>query len=341
MFKFLAELWVKVWAKLLIAGAKVVTITFNPAIDQNCSIDPQKISKDGIIRVGDDEQKFNAGGGGLNVSKVLKHFGVNSVLMGFVGGFVGKWIVGILKPLGVVIRFTKINGNSRVCNILNRPDEEFQILASGPVITDEEQRRFLRKYKRILPLVRVVVITGSIPKGVGYNFYRSLIKLAEDKKKLVIVDASKDLLVQAVSCKPFLVKPNEAEFRQLMVDLGYSKNLVTNEDIIEVAREELIKKRGIKKVLVSLGSKGSLLIAEKECLLIKDISKKKAVNTTGCGDTLIATYVAFYLCIGLKEDESIKMASAAAAGCAMNRQTAVFTENDYNHFYELIDVEHI
>lgn len=318
--------------------AMIITVTFNPSIDEVCYLDPQKISKDGIIRVGNEEQRFSPGGGGLNVSKVLAFFGIKSIATGFVGGFVGEWILGLLKPLGVVAKFIRIKGNSRICNIMDGLNQELQVLANGPTITEKEQKKFLRKYKRMLFLTKIVIITGSIPKGIDFSFYCSLINLAKKRNKYVIVDASKDLLRQAIECHPDMVKPNEAEFKRLMADLKCSIDISTNMGIVEAAREELIQKRGIKKILVSLGSRGSLLINKDEYFLVVDNSQKKAVNTTGCGDTLIATFIVFYLCLGFTEAESIKRASAAAAACAMSNETAVFTKSDFENFLSQIEV---
>ena len=116
-----------------------------------------------------------------------------------------------------------------------------------------------------------------------------------------------------------LIKPNIDEIRMLT-----GKNCDDINDIIEAAK--VIHRNGVEIVAVSLGADGSLAVSD-EGIFRAEVPKIDAVNTVGCGDSMIAGFA-----IGLKEGlslpETLKKASAISAAAAMREETGFFCMED-------------
>lgn len=67
----------------------IYTLTTNPAIDMNITSDT--ISTEHVNRTRD--AAYTPNGKGLNASFTLKHYGIDSKILGFFGGFSGDYIV--------------------------------------------------------------------------------------------------------------------------------------------------------------------------------------------------------------------------------------------------------
>ena len=96
------------------------------------------------------------------------------------------------------------------------------------------------------------------------------------------------------------------------------------QDIIDAAKT--IHANGVEIVAVSLGADGSLAVGE-EGIFRAIVPKIDAVNTVGCGDSMIAGY-ALGLSEGLSLEETLRRASAISAAAAMREETGFFVMED-------------
>ncbi|MBQ7777067.1 MAG: 1-phosphofructokinase family hexose kinase, partial [Lachnospiraceae bacterium] len=224
----------------------ILTITLNPAVDKTCRI--QELILGQVNRL--ESTKSIAGGKGVNVTKILRQFGYPVTAMGFLGGYSGRMIEEALEKMGAICRFTHIVQETRVStNILAENGYVTEILEPGPEITKEELQRFLTEYEKQLAVCEIVVLSGSIPKGVPADIYKTLTELAKKQGCKVFLDTSGEALKMAVEAVPYFIKPNHKELEFL---LGRK---VEGVDELVTEAEALLAK-GMEKVVISLGAKG-------------------------------------------------------------------------------------
>ena len=297
----------------------IYTVTLNPSIDYVIKLDNLK---NGEVNRTKEEYVY-PGGKGINVSLILKELGYESRALGFVSGFTGNYIKDVLKDKGLNEDFINIeNGFTRI-NVKVKSSEETEINGQGPNISEEDLNKLYEK----LDTLRendVLVLAGSIPNTLDSSFYENIMKRLENKNIKIVVDATKNLLINVLKHKPFLIKPNNHELEEL-----FNVKLETTDEIITYARK--LKDMGAKNVLISRGKDGALLITENGEIFISNVAKGKVKNSVGAGDSMVAGFIAGYL--NSKDyKEALKLGAASGGATAFSNDLA-----DKEHIYSLID----
>ena len=260
----------------------IFTVTLNPSIDYVVRLD--KLTNGITNRTTSEEYYF--GGKGINVSCVLAELGLDSTAYGFVAGFTGEAIEKGIRNDRIITDFIKLkHGISRI-NIKIKAGEETEINCQGPHIDDWELERLLQKIDRIAN-GDTLVIAGSIPNTMPDDVYERMLERISRKDVKIVVDATKQLLVNSLKYKPFLIKPNRQELSEI-----FGTEVKTEEDIEKYAKE--LQKMGAKNVLISLGGEGAMLIDENGEKHKAGVLKEKVINTVGSGDSMVAGFVAGY-----------------------------------------------
>lgn len=284
----------------------ILTVTLNPAVDKNCRLEELHTGVVNRLRTA----ACWPGGKGINVTRVLRQFKLPVMAIGFLGGNNGKMIEEAVEQLGADCFFTHVEGETRVnTNLIEDNGRVTEILEPGPTITGKNLEEFVKCYVGCLEQCQLVVLSGSLPKGVPSDFYATLIKLANAYGGKTILDTSGEALKAGLEAVPYLVKPNGPELEQLA-----GRALSTREDLIEESKKLL--KKGIQKVVVSLGSEGMLYV-DGEGALFAPAKEVQVVSTVGCGDTAVAS-----LCMSeLAGDDRETMLHKAVALSAANAAT--------------------
>ena len=189
----------------------IYTVTFNPSLDYIVGVDEFKTGK--VNRTA--EELILPGGKGINVSIVLQNLGMESIPLGFAGGFTGEEIHRLLKERKVEEQFVRVKkGISRI-NVKLRSlqvgengektvSEESEINGMGPEISGEEQEIF---YQQLDALQKgdILVLAGSIPTVLPSTIYRDIMKRLQKREVMIVVDATKNLLVNVLEYHPFLI----------------------------------------------------------------------------------------------------------------------------------------
>lgn len=306
----------------------ILTVTLNAAIDKRYVVEGYQVGEVNRVKA----CSYVPGGKGLNVSKPASIYGAEVVATGFVGGHAGNYIEDALKPFGIQSEFYHVKEESRSC--INIWDEvngvQTEFLEPGFTLSEEDFRGFEEKFRSLLPEAEVVAMSGSVPKGLDGTAYQRLVKLVKDAGKPVILDTSGKLLEMGIQALPTLIKPNIDEIRMLT-----GKTCENIRDIVDAAKE--IHKKGVEFVAVSLGAEGSLVVGE-EGIFRALVPKIDAVNTVGCGDSMIAGFA-----IGLKErlslEEMLRKASAISAASAMREETGFFVMEDMEKLLPQIQIK--
>ena len=228
----------------------IYTVTFNPSLDYIVSVDDFKLG----LTNRTSSELILPGGKGTNVSTVLKNLGLESTALGFVAGFTGNEIVKRLNDMGIKSDFISIeNGISRI-NLKLKSIDGTEINGAGPDISEEKVNELMDKLNQ-LKEGDVLVLAGSIPSSMSDNIYRDIMADLKDRGVMIVVDATKDLLLNVLEYHPFLIKPNNHELGEI-----FDVKLTTREEVIPYGRK--LQEKGARNVLVSMAGEGAVLIAE-------------------------------------------------------------------------------
>ena len=279
----------------------IYTVTFNPAIDYLVYVPELKV---GSILRSEKESTF-CGGKGINVSLILQELRIDSTATGFIAGFTGSAIEQALG--GGIIRtdFVRLKEGLTRINVKIRSEYETDINGQGPAISENDIKTLLGKLKG-LKQDDILVFAGSIPNTVPSDIYEKIMELLSGTGVRFVVDATKDLLLNSLKYRPFLIKPNNDELGEI-----FSVRIDTPEDAILYAGK--LREMGAVNVLVSMGGKGAVLVDENGKDYYMPAISGKAVNTVGAGDSMVAGFIAGYT---QKADYGYALKLGTAAGGA-------------------------
>lgn len=264
----------------------VYTVTFNPAVDYVMHTD--EIRTGSVNRAKKTEIYF--GGKGVNVSTVLSELGVKSRALGFVAGFTGEAIEKGVAAKGVETDFVRLDsGFSRINvkvksgnNAASRTETELN--GQGPKIDEKALGLLFEKLDRLAD-GDTIVLAGSIPDSMPEDIYEKILERLQNKNVKAVVDATKDLLMNVLKYKPFLIKPNNHELGEI-----FGVTLETVEEIEKYARK--LKEMGARNVLVSMAGDGALLLDENGKTHFRGVCRGTVKNSVGAGDSMVAGFVA-------------------------------------------------
>ncbi len=287
----------------------IYTLTFNPAVDYYIAVDNFKNGK--VNRTASERIAF--GGKGINVSLVLKEFGVPSTALGFVGGFTGDALENHLRQKGIDCDFVKVDGNTRINVKLNDTD----INAAGPEISPQKLQELYTKLDNLCD-GDFLVLSGSVPKSLPKNIYQTILERLKNKGIEFVIDAEKDLLVNTLKYQPLLIKPNHHE-------LGDIFGVEISDFDTALIYAKKLQDMGAKNVMVSLGEEGAVLIDKNGETYMQKAPKGEVISAVGAGDSAVAAFLAEYL-NGANYKNCLKLAVATGSATAFSDGLA--TKND-------------
>ncbi len=258
----------------------IYTVTFNPAVDY--VVRTKKLTAGEVNRSESEEIYF--GGKGINVSIVLSELGVKSKALGFVAGFTGDAIEKGVAEKNIDADFVHLkDGFSRI-NVKIKSDEETELNGQGPNITAEAVEELFAKLDEIKD-GDTIVLAGSIPSSLPADIYERILERLKDRNIRAVVDATKDLLMNVLKYKPFLIKPNNFELGEI-----FGVEMKTTDDIITYAGK--LREMGARNVLISMAGDGAVLLDENGKTHICGVCRGRVRNSVGAGDSMVAGFIA-------------------------------------------------
>ncbi len=280
----------------------VITVTLNPAVDEKYRV--KELKHRGWTRAVEVDR--SAGGKGINVSRILKQLGHDSIVMGFIGGFTGELVRVEMEKLEITSALCYIKGDTRIDTFITDLTGELQvgITEEGPVIRPQELRRFKRSYGRMLNRADFVYMGGSLPKGVPDDIYAELISEAKDRGKMTFLEAAGTPLLKGIEASPDFVKIDHRYVSEI-----YGHSIKELNDIIKAVRE-IEKKGNIKYIVIDYHESGDVFRTPEGYFLV-ELTEYKPVKILGGGDALVAAFIAS-LIEGMSLEESIIFSMATA-----------------------------
>ena len=257
----------------------ICTVTFNPSLDYIVSVEDFKL---GLTNRTSSELML-PGGKGINVSTVLMNLGIENTALGFMAGFVGDEIVRRLEEMGVNSDFIGISeGVSRI-NVKLKSIDGTEINGMGPEISSDKVQELMEKLDT-LKKGDVLFLAGSIPSSMPDDTYEKIMERLDGRGVMIVVDATRDLLVNVLKYHPFLVKPNNHELGEI-----FGVELKTRQDVIPYGKK--LQEKGARNVLISMAGEGAVLVAENGQVFEKPAPKGKLINGVGAGDSMVAGFM--------------------------------------------------
>ena len=288
----------------------IVTVTMNPALDKSAK--SSSIIAGGLNRLSDIS--IDAGGKGINVSKMIGVLGGASIATGFLGGSSGRDILGALQAQSIKTDFVSIASSSRInLKVLTDRYGITEFNEPGPTVTPAEVDALCAKLMGYARPGSIIVFSGSLPQGVSPDIYQKLIREVRSAGASVFLDADGEAFSLALSSRPDYIKPNKFELAQyfnVREDCGMS-------ECVSLCRRLIGK--GIKMVALSMGEQGAVFVTKQENLYSPGV-KVETVSTVGAGDCMVGAMV-HALSLGMPIKDLAAMAMAASAGSVTTQGT--------------------
>ena len=308
----------------------IVTVTVNPAIDRNVTVD-RLVFEDRAYILASHE---SAGGRGINASTVLRSFGADTLAIATCGGKSGKLFEEFLKRCDFAFSLVRVRHEIRTnFTVADRQGLAIKLNEKGPELTAAEIARLEKTVRGSLEGATWLMLCGSLPPGVPADFYARLIRCAHKRKVRVLVDTDGEALAAALEEKPFAVKPNLQEAERLL-----SRALITRSHFFEAV--ERIRALGAQSVILSLGARG-VLAADGDGHALEVVPPRvDALCPIGAGDALAAAFVWSWNA-GRDFAESVRWGVAAGTASARLPGVSFASLEQTREIYARVEVRHI
>lgn len=291
----------------------IYTLTFNPSLDYILTV-PHFTC--GVVNRTTEEILF-PGGKGINVSMVLKNLGYASTALGYLAGFTGNKLRELLEEKGISTEFLPVKEGMTRINVKLRSEQETEINGQGPAISKGDIEKLYTRLD-LLEKEDILVMAGSIPDIMPGTMYMDIMKRLREKRLKIVVDATKDLLVNVLQYHPFLIKPNNHELGEI-----FHTEIKEKDDVIRYAKQ--LQEKGAENVLVSMAGDGAVLVADDGSIYQSEAPKGKVVNSVGAGDSMVAGFLAGYLEYGNYE-KAFQMGVYTGSASAFSKELATKNE---------------
>ena len=291
----------------------IYTVTFNPSLDYIVSCDDFILGQTNRTT----KEIIYPGGKGINVSIVLRNLGLDTTALGFLAGFTGGEIKRLILKEGIKNEMIEVNNGFSRINIKLRSSQESELNGMGPSIDEQSIKKLYQKLDNLTG-DDILVLAGSIPSSMPSNIYSDIMDYLKDKNMKIVVDATKDLLLNVIPYKPFLIKPNNHELGEL-----FNVELNTREEVVPYARK--LQELGARNVLVSLAGEGAVLVDENGEVYSSKAPKGKVINSVGAGDSMVAGFLYGYKTFN-NYNEAFKYGICTGSASAFSEQLAKLDE---------------
>lgn len=296
----------------------IVTLTINPALDKSATIDqliPEQKLKCKAIQ-------FQAGGGGVNISRVLHTLGVKNSCMFTHGGDTGKTLKGLLEDEQLEITPILVDAWTRenLAIVDAKTELQYRFGMPGTALTTTEVNTLKDTLNKVVTDHSMFVMSGSVPDTMPSDFYIELMDNLSAKNVKIIIDTSGEALKASLKKPVFLMKPNQGELAQLA-----GKDFLTKIEQEEFAMQ-LIKDNRAEYVVVSLGARGAFL-ASKNGIFYQNTPSVKVKSTIGAGDSMVAGLV-YAISEGMTSEDILKWGVICGVATTMTGGTNLATREN-------------
>jgi 6-phosphofructokinase 2 len=280
---------------------KTITLTVNPAIDKSTTV--TGIKPNSKLRCANPI--YEAGGGGINVSRVINELGGTSLCMYMAGGPPGNHLRDMLNDLDILQQVIPTAGlvreNLSVTDTIN--NQQYRFGMPGPMINESEWKNTLGQLEALLSEGDILVASGSLCQGMPVDFFAQVSQIAQKEKAKYILDTSGEALLKGAQAGVYLLKPNLGELAALC-----GVKTISFMELESVAKT-FLDNNPCEVLIVSLGAQGAIMVTEDKVEYIAaPIVYQK--STIGAGDSMVAGMV-----LALAQDKSLSEMAQYGVAC--------------------------
>jgi 6-phosphofructokinase 2 len=289
---------------------RILTLTLNPTVD--IASDAPAVRP--IHKIRTTNETFDPGGGGVNVARVLRELGGDTLAVVLAGGVSGHLLVELLAEGGVPHQAIPIAGRTRMSHTVHdlAARQEYRFVPEGPALAEAEWQAALAALEAAE--ADWIVASGSLPRGVPEDFYARAAAIAARRGQRFVLDSSGAPLRAALGSGLALIKPSRGEFEALV------GRPLPDAEAQAAAALDLVRRGAVGLVAVTLGHEGALL-AEPAGVLRLPALEVQALGAVGAGDSFLAAMV-LSLSRGEPPREAFAWGMAAGAAAVMRPGTA-------------------
>jgi 6-phosphofructokinase 2 len=295
------------------ATPRIVTLTLNPTIDLACEAERvQPVRKTRTFA-----ERHDPGGGGVNVARVVRELGGETLALILSGSVTGHFLEELLSEGGVPFRAIRIGGRTRISQtVLDRSSgQEYRFVPEGPTVAEPEWRAVLEAVEAAAEPGGWLVASGSLPRGVPDDFYVRVAEVTARKGARLVLDTSGPALRAAIAAGGVeLVKPSQGEFESLV------GRPLREPAAQEAAARELVAGGRVRLAAVTLGHLGAFL-ADPEGVLRLPALDVPVRGAVGAGDSFVGA-MTLALARGRSARDAFAWGVAAGAAAVSNAGTA-------------------
>ena len=299
----------------------IVTLTLNPSIDGSAEADLVRP----VHKIRTSDERYDPGGGGINVARVIRELGGPALAMYLAGGATGSVLDDLLETALIAHRRIPIEDHTRISHAVfeRSSGEEYRFVPAGPLVMEWEWRAILEALEDID--CEYLVASGSLPRAVPDDFYETVAALAHRKGIRLVLDTSGSALRAGLVRGVHLVKPSLGELEALV------GRRLADGAAQEAAARELIDAGSAEMVALTLGRDGALLVTAQAALRqpALDVVAKSAV---GAGDSFVAA-MTLALAQGRDEQDAFEYGMAAGAAAVLSPGTGLCRREDVERLY--------
>lgn len=301
---------------------QIITLTLNPSLDKSTHF--KGLIAEQKIRC--EKPRYDAGGGGINVSKAIAKLGGNSLCIHTSGGSAGKMLEEIILKDGIENKVIPTQNWTRENFIAfeNITKAQYRFGFPGNELLEDEKEKVIETIKEIN--TKYLVLSGSLNEGLPTDFYQTIAEIAKAMGIKVIVDTSGEPLRKVLEKGVYLIKPNIGELAKL---IGVERLELSE---AEKAAKTLIENGAAEIVVVSLGTQGAILVSKEQIEFVKapKVTKK---STVGAGDSMVGGMV-WALSQNKTLKEVIQWGVSCGTAATMNEGTQLFKKEDAIKLFE-------
>lgn len=300
----------------------IVTLTVNPALDKTTHF--KGLVPEQKIRC--EEPRYDAGGGGINVSKAIARLEGESFCVFTSGGPIGSMLEELLQKESIALKAIKTSNWTRESFVAvdDNTNSQYRFGFEGSAISEDEKKEIVQSIQELKP--KFLVLSGSLNEGLPTDYYQNIAKLAKESGSKVIVDTSGEALQKVLETGVYLIKPNVGELAKLI-------GVETLEmDEVAHAAKTLIEKGNAEIVVVSLGPQGAVLVTATQIEFVPapNVVKK---STVGAGDSMVGA-MTWALSQNKSLKEVVQWGVACGSAATMNEGTQLFKLEDAKRLFE-------
>jgi len=266
----------------------IVTLTLNPAIDGSSETDIVRHTR----KIRTSNERFDPGGGGINVARVVSELGGAAKAIYLAGGITGAVLDELLRERGIDRRSIPIKDHTRISHTVfeHSTGREYRFVPEGPSVGEQEWQAILRAAEQTE--CDYVVGSGSLPRGVPDDFYARLAVIVARKGARLVLDTSGPALRSALDQgRLHLVKPSAGEFEALV------GRRLSAAEIVEAA-SRMVMAGQAEMIAVTRGHEGAILATRTGVTALPALPVQVR-SAVGAGDSFLAA-----MTLGLAEGRS-------------------------------------